>query len=71
MTEVKSSNIHSIGHSGAALYIRFRANGEPGKIYRYPTCGPEFHEQGLAAPSPGLWFVDRVKHFHKGEPVEG
>lgn len=70
MTEVKSSNLHSVGHDGAALYVTFRdKTGAPGKSYRYSTCGPEYHQEAISAPSPGSWFLDRVRHFHKGEPV--
>lgn len=71
MAEVKSSNIHSVGHDGAALYVRFRARDEPGKMYRYPTAGVEHHKALLAASSPGSYFLDKIRHGHAGERMDG
>ncbi len=71
MTKVKSSNIDEIGHDGSALYVRFRSAKPdvPGKLYRYPTCGPDEHDALLNAKSVGLHFIDRIKYFHDGEQV--
>lgn len=70
MELVTSTNLHSVGHDGDALYVRFKgAGGTPGKLYRYPTAGAEHHAGLIAAASPGSYFADRVKHFHRGEPV--
>lgn len=65
MTPVQSSNIHSIGHDGAALYVRFHN----GSVYRYPTAGRDLHAHLLAAKSVGSAFQDRVRHFHNGERI--
>ena len=69
MTPVKSTNIHSVGHDGSALYVRFQGKHTAGKIYRYPTAGVEHHEALLAADSPGRHFLDRIKFFHEGELI--
>lgn len=71
MTEVKSSNVHSVGHDGSALFVRFRAKGGvPGPLYRYPTAGNEHHEALLVAQSPGSYVIDRLRHSHRGEKME-
>ena len=70
MTRVESSNVHSVGHDGAALYVRFRgAGGTPGALYRYATAAREHHDGMINADSPGRYFLDRVKHQHGGERV--
>jgi KTSC domain len=70
MTPVVSSNVLSVGHDGAALYVRFRTRDKlPGALYRYPTAGPEHHRALLAAPSPGSYFAAAVRGVHDGELV--
>ena len=70
MTEVRSTNLHSVGHDGAALFVRFRAKGGvPGPLYRYPTAGKEHHEALLVTDSPGRYHADRIRHFHTGEKI--
>jgi hypothetical protein len=70
MSALTSTNLHSVGHDGAALYVRFRsAGGAPGRLYRYPTAGREHHEGLIGADSPGRYLADRIVHFHKGERV--
>ena len=69
MTPVSSSNLHSVGHDGEALYVRFRGKDGPGRLYRYPTAGREHYEGLLAAPSAGSYFLDQLKFGHVGERV--
>ena len=72
MTPVRSSNIAAAGHDGAALWVRFVGQkGAPGKLYRYPSAGSDHHAALLAAPSPGRYHLDRIRHFHKGELIDG
>jgi len=66
MTPVTSSNLAEVGHDGAALWVRFRG----GRLYRYPGCGAEHHDALIAAQSPGNYFLDRIRHFHKAERIE-
>lgn len=71
MEPVASSNIHSVGHDGSALYVRFRgAGGTPGRLYRYSTADAGVHQGIMGALSPGSYFADRIKHVHRGEPVQ-
>ena len=71
MTPVQSSNVHSVGHDGAALYIRFKgAGGIPGAAYRYPTAGKEHYDQLRQADSPGRYLIDQIRHQHMGERVD-
>jgi hypothetical protein len=51
MTLVSSSTVHSVGHDGRALFVRFRVGREglPGPTYRYPTAKIEHHKAMLAA----------------------
>jgi hypothetical protein len=70
LTEVKSTNLHSIGHDGSAMYVRFRgAGGGPGSTYRYPTAGVDVHDALLGSFSPGRHFQSVVKAAHRGEKV--
>lgn len=69
MTPVASSNIHSVGHNGAALYVRFLRDGEPGALYRYSTAGAEHKTGMLTADSAGRYHARVVKAQHVGELV--
>jgi hypothetical protein len=70
LSHVSSSNLHSIGHDGTALYVRFRgAGGGGGAIYRYPTAGQDVHDALAEASSPGRHFQNFVKSAHAGEKV--
>lgn len=70
MTSVTSSNLHSIGHDGQALYVRFKGkDGAPGALYRYPTATDAHHKSLLSAASPGRHFTDVIRHFHPSEKV--
>ena len=71
MTEVTSNYLHSVGHDGDALFIRFRDKGGPGKLFRYPTAGADLHAALLAAPSPGRHFHAAIKGKHNAEAVDG
>jgi hypothetical protein len=66
MTPVVSSNIDSIGHDGAALWIKFKHGG----VYRYPTAGRDLHDEMLKAPSVGQFFHTSVRGTHQGEKIE-
>ena len=71
MHPVQSSNVHSVGHDGDALLVRFRAiGGAPGALYRYPSAGAEHVEALLAAPSAGKYVHWMLKRAHPGEPVD-
>jgi len=72
MTPVQSSNVHSVGHDGEALFIRFKgAGGIPGAAYRYATAGKEHLDAMLKADSPGRYLIDRIRPHHAGKKVEG
>lgn len=66
MTPVVSTNLVEVGHDGDALWVRFKG----GRLYRYPACGKEHHDALVNARSPGSVFLDRIRHFHKGERIE-
>jgi hypothetical protein len=69
MTPVVSSNLHSVGHDGEKLYVRFKgAGGAPGRVYRY-AAGAEHHDALLKADSPGRHFNATIKNHFIGEPV--
>ena len=71
MEPLVSSNLHSAGHDGDALYIRFRgAGGAPGRLYRYPTADKTDHAALMGALSPGQHFARVIRHAHKGHAVE-
>ena len=70
MTNLKSSNLHSVGHDGTALYVRFRGkDGTPGSLYRYPTAGMEHHAGMIGAGRAMDYFTDKIRHFHAGEKI--
>lgn len=71
MHPMQSSHVAEVGHDGAALLIRYHGkNGSPGPLFRYPTAGPEHLEAFKKTDSPGRYFADRVKHFHRGERMD-
>lgn len=65
LTPVTSSNIHSVGHDGNALYVKFHN----GTMYRYPTAGADLHAGIMAAESAGQYFHKHIKLAHQGEKV--
>ena len=69
MTPVTSSNIHSVGHDGAALYVRFLGPDGPGALYRYSTAGGELKTGILTADSAGRYYHRVIKGQHVGELV--
>lgn len=73
MTEVKSSNVHSVGHDGAALFVRFKTKAGPaGVAYRYPGVPAEVRDTIALDESPGRAFnaFSRSDPSIKGEKVE-
>jgi hypothetical protein len=70
MTPVRSSNLHSVGHDGTALYVSFRdSKGNVVSTYRYPTATSEHHRAMLEASSAGAYFHATVKNRHTGVKV--
>jgi len=72
MTEVQSSNVHSIGFDEAdgSLHVRFKDKaGTPGKVYRHPGVPRELHEKLMAADSVGGFYAAHIRKHFKGEPV--
>jgi hypothetical protein len=65
MTAVASTNIHSVGHDGSALFVRFHDGG----TYRYPGVGAEHHDAMLKAESPGRYFANKIRDRHRGGKV--
>jgi KTSC domain len=59
----KSSNIEAAGHDGQALIVKFTN----GRLYRYPTAGPDVCSALLSAPSAGQYFHHRIKSVHQPE----
>lgn len=57
MTEVDSSQLHSIGFDAEAnrIHIRFKNKSGPGACYTYP-CSAEKHAAFMAAESLGKFF---------------
>lgn len=71
MHDVKSSNLHSVGHDGASLLVRFRdAKGGPGKLWRFNGVDAQ-HVDGIkSADSPGKYFYRTIRANHTGIPVQ-
>lgn len=61
-----SALIHSVGHDGTALFIRFNERGVPGKTYRYADAPADFMSAMLAHDSPGAYFHEHVRGKHEG-----
>lgn len=69
MTEIKSSNIHSIGYDQkeSKLYVRFR---DGLKLYAYSPV-PEIIWLGLReAKSKGGFFQSQIRNFFRCEVVK-
>lgn len=58
MKEVKSSQIHSIGHDPETntLAIRFHGKNGPGGLYHYPNCTAEQFTAFHGCESKGKFF---------------
>lgn len=73
MTEVQSSNVHSIGFDEAdgSLHVRFKDKaGTPSKVYRHPGVPRELHETLMAADSIGGFYAKHIRKQFKGEPID-
>jgi KTSC domain len=72
MIPVTSSNVESVGHDGAALFVQFKdKDGKPGRTYRYPGVSTTHHTALVAAKSPGGYFAKHIRGAHVGERVGG
>lgn len=69
MHEVTSSNVHSIGHCGAALWIKFKGKDSATTTYRYEGAPPELLDHLKGAESVGREFQNRVRHQYQGVKV--
>jgi len=67
---IDSSTVHSVGHDGAALWVRFRGKDGPGALYRYPGAPAHHIEAMKAHDSPGGYFQREVRGQHPGEKVD-
>lgn len=67
LTEVQSSNIHSMGHDGHTLWVRFKS----GALYSYPDVPAETYHDGLQAESIGSWFRDNIRGKHEHRKHDG
>lgn len=68
MTLVVSSNLHSVGHDGTALFVRFLdKDGNPDRTYRFPTAPKMAFDEMLKAESPGRFFHSEISAKHMGE----
>jgi len=69
MKEVKSSQIHSVGHDPATntLAIRFKGKDGPGGLYHYPNCTAEKFKEFCECESKGKFFGANIKG-HKDHP---
>lgn len=71
--EVKSSQIHAIGHDPATnkLAIRFRNKaGEPSSLYYYENVDAETFEAFRTAESVGSHFYKHIKPFPERFPSQ-
>lgn len=60
-TIMSSSNVHSVGHDGADLLIRFKgAGGLAGPVYRYAGAPASLVEEIVGSDSPGGFIRQRV-----------
>lgn len=57
LTPVKSSNLQALGYDARGLWVRF--NG--GALYSYPKAPRALYEEGVAAESPGSWFIAKIR----------
>jgi hypothetical protein len=64
MTEVKSSNLHSIGVRGSDLFVRFIGGG----VYKYPGAG-HLAADGLKSESVGSWFRSEIRGHYAHEKL--
>ena len=70
MVPVSSSNIHSIGHNGRDMFVRFKdKTGAPTSTYRHAGVPADIYEHVKTHKSPGHAYIDRVKHFYPGEKL--
>jgi len=70
-TLLNSSNVHSVGHDGSALLVRFKgAGGLAGKVYRYPGAGADLVDQIVNAESPGSFLHANVVRRFKGTALD-
>ncbi len=70
MVPVKSSNVASVGHDGAALYVQFLdRDGKPGRTYRYAGVAVSHHMAMIGDKSPGGYFAKHIRAVHQGKPV--
>jgi KTSC domain len=67
LTEVKSSNIQSMGHEGETLWIRFKGGG----LYSYPNVPYDVYQEGMASESKGSWFRDKVRGVYGHRKHDG
>ena len=67
-----SSNIASVGHDGASLWVRFKGkDGGPGPLYRYRGVSEAHAPAMIKAESPGQYFHKVIRGAHvPGEKIE-
>ena len=63
MTEVQSSQIHSIGYHAPTLTlaVRFKAKNGRGTLYHYANVKPEIFGELSGAASVGAYFGEHIK----------
>ena len=62
-TEVKSSQVHSIGYDPETktLAVRFHGKDGPGSLYEYSGIGPEKYADFMKAESKGKFLGKYIK----------
>lgn len=66
LTTVVSSNLQSVGHSSAGLFVRFKSGG----TYVYPDAPKSVYDALVQAESPGREFQNRVKGVFRHEAAD-
>lgn len=65
MHPVKSSNVESIGHDGAHLYVKFKSG-----TYRFDDVPVALFEEARTAESVGRFINERIKGKHPSTKLE-
>lgn len=69
----RSTNIHSVGHDGTDLFVRFKAGkleaADGGRVYRYRGADAAHVERMLSSPSPGTHLHEHIKNAFPADRV--
>lgn len=68
MTEVESSNVHSVGHDPETdtLHVRFK----DGSLYEYTNVPAEVHQELMDSDSKGKYVAESLKGKYEHTKLE-